>query len=178
MVGAATFEDSEDALIGELLRSCEARIWRIGRCLRLQRRRNMRCGSDGFAQFALRTFARALSGDVEVTAHGVTSTANQVSILCRFDSVTPTRARPSRRSRSSASESREELTCREHNAEISVRVIPFGLAVLNACRMVSATSFPTRSTNIWVALCSQKSQTASAASRWAVSICVLLSSAT
>src|SRR5215475_1392839 len=122
MVRAAGFEDSEDVLKGELLRSREARIWRIGRSLRLQRRRNMRCGSDGFAQFALRTFARALSGDVEVAAHD-TSTANQVSILCRFESVIPTRARPSRRSRSSASESWEELTCRENSAEISVRVI-------------------------------------------------------
>ena len=126
------------------LRTCELRIVRIGRCLRLQRRQPLRCGSDEFALFAFRTFARALSGNVQVAAHEVPSTANQVSTLCRPDSVRPARALPSRRSRSSAVEIRDDVAWRENSAEISVRVIPFGLAALRASWIASAMSSPTR----------------------------------
>ena len=63
---------------------CEVRIRRIGRCYGLQRRISSLCGSDGFALFAFRKFAKALSGEVEIPAHDEKE-ANQVSTLCRPD---------------------------------------------------------------------------------------------
>ena len=116
-------------------------------------------------------------GNVQVAAHEVPSTANQVSTLCRPESMRPARALPSRRSRSSAVEIRDDVAWRENSAEISVRVIPFGPAALEGILDRVSDVVAKRSPKICVALSSQKSQTASAASRWGVSIWVLLSSA-